>query len=449
MKLVIIGAVAAGTSAAAEARRGLKDAEIKVFEADSDISYVGCGLPYYIGNRVTKRSTLVPRDAAFFKEKHNIEIFTRHLVTELDPDKKQITVENLETGESFSESYDKLVLATGASSFVPPLPGIDKENVFALRSAGDADKIRDFILSRRPRNAVIVGTGFIGLEVAENLLMRGIHTTLVELAPQVMPALDSDMADLVREHIEAQGVDVITGDSVASLEGGRFATKAVLKGGTELAADMIIMAVGVRPNVSLARQAGLNLGATGAIAVNKAMETSVADIYACGDCAESYSVVTGKPFYRPLGSTANKMGRVVGIQVSGGSLEFQGGLGTGIFKLFDLAVAQTGLTAKEALKEGFDIVTVKDTRSDKPGYFHGEEMTIKTVADRKTGRLLGAQIIGKAGVDKRIDVVGTAITYGAQASDLMHLDLAYAPPYSTARDPLMYSGILLDKALKK
>lgn len=449
MKIVIIGAVAAGTSAATEARRNAKEAEIKIFEADSDISYVGCGLPYYIGNLVDKRSVLVPRDAAYFKQKHNVDVYTRHQVTKIYPDIKLIDVLNMATSETFSESYDKLVIATGAIPFVPPLAGSEKDNVFSLRNAGDADEIREFIQDERPKTAVIVGTGFIGLEMAENLAARGIHVTLVELAPQIMPALDSDMASYIEEHLRQQKVEVITGDSVISLEGKNLVQKAVLKSGRELLADMVIMAVGIKPNTLLAKEAGIELGATGAIAVNKALETSVKDIYACGDCAESYSIITGKPFYRPLGSTANKMGRVVGEQLTGGTLEFRGGLGTGIFRVFELAVAQTGLTEKEALKEGLEVVAVKDVRMDKPGYCEGEKMIIKTIADKKTGRLLGAQIIGKEGVDKRIDVVATAITFGAKAEDLMHIDLAYAPPFSTARDPLMYSGILLDKALKK
>lgn len=449
MKIVIIGAVAAGTSAATEARRNSKEAEIKIFETDGDISYAGCGLPYYIGNLIAKRSELVPRDAAYFKRKHNVDVYTGHRVTKIYPDKKIIDVLNMATSETFSEFYDKLVIATGAIPFVPPLAGSEKDNVFPLRTAGDADEIREFIQDERPKTAVIVGTGFIGLEMAENLAARGIHITLVELAPQVMTALDSDMAYHIEEHLRQQKVEVITGDSVVSLEGKNLVQKAILKSGRECSADMVIMAVGIKPNVALAKEAGIELGVTGAIAVNKSLETSVKDIYACGDCAESYSIITGKPFYRPLGSTANKMGRVVGEQAAGGSLEFHGGLGTGIFRVFELAVAQTGLTEKEALKEGLEVVAVKDVRIDKPGYCEGEKMIIKTIADKKTGRLLGAQIIGKEGVDKRIDVVATAITFGAKAEDLMHIDLAYAPPFSTARDPLMYSGILLDKALKK
>ena len=449
MEIVIIGAVAAGTSAATEARRHLKEAEIKIFETDNEISYVGAGMPYYIGGMVAQRSTLVPRDTAFFKQKHNIDIYTRHSVKTINPEQKNILVENLATGETFVENYDKLVLATGAVPFVPPIAGIEKENVFVLRSAGDADRIKDYMQSRKPKTAVIVGTGFIGLEMAEILAENGISITLVELAPQIMPALDSDMSDYIEAHLREQKVEVIKGDSVVSVISENMIDEVVLKSGRKCQADMVIMAVGIRPNVALAKNAGIEVGPSGAIAVNDLLETSVKDIYACGDCAESYSIVTGKPFYRPLGSTANKMGRVVGEQVAGGRLKFRGGLGTGIFKVFELTVAQTGLTEKEALKEGLQIQVIKDVRLDKPDFYNGKEMVIKTIADKNTGRLLGAQIIGKAGVDKRIDVLVTAITFGAQAEDLMHLDLAYAPPFSTARDPLMYTGILLDGALKK
>ena len=285
--------------------------------------------------------------------------------------------------------------------------------------------------------------------MAEILAENGISITLVELAPQIMPALDSDMSDYIEAHLREQKVEVIKGDSVVSVISENMIDEVVLKSGRKCQADMVIMAVGIRPNVALAKNAGIEVGPSGAIAVNDLLETSVKDIYACGDCAESYSIVTGKPFYRPLGSTANKMGRVVGEQVAGGRLKFRGGLGTGIFKVFELTVAQTGLTEKEALKEGLQIQVIKDVRLDKPDFYNGKEMVIKTIADKNTGRLLGAQIIGKAGVDKRIDVLVTAITFGAQAEDLMHLDLAYAPPFSTARDPLMYTSILLDGALKK
>ena len=449
MKIIIIGGVAAGTSAAAKARRNNEEAEIKIFDADQDVSYSGCGLPYYIGAEIKGRGQLVPRDAQFFKQKYNVDVYTGHRVLNIEPHTKVITVQNLATQESFTEYYDKLVIATGASPVILPTDGSDKANVFHLRNVVSADHIRKHVVEAKPRTAVIVGSGFIGLEMAENLAALGIHVTVVELASHIMPALDSDVAVYVEDYLREKGIALITNDSVVSFQGSPVVDKAVLNSGHELAAEVIVMAVGVRPNVSLAQTAGVELGVTGAIAVNSKMETNIADIYACGDCAESYSLITGKAFYRPLGSTANKMGRIAGDQMTGGDLEFRGGLGTGIFKVFDLTVAQTGLTEKEAKREGYEVVVCHNIKLDKPEYFHGQEMIIKAVADKATGRVLGAQIVGKAGVDKRIDVLVTAITFGAKAEDLFHLDLAYAPAFSTTKDPVMYTGMILDNALRR
>ena len=444
MKIVIIGAVAAGTSAAAKARRNNENAEIKIYEMDSDISYSGCGLPYYIGTEVEHRSELVPRDTDFFKKKYNVDIYTRHRVLEIDPAAKLLTVENMSTGQVFQDSYDKLVLSTGARPVIPPIEGIDRPNVFTLRNVASADRIRKFIIDHSPSTALIVGTGFIGMELAENLTARGIRVTMVEMADHVMASLDKDIAIYLEKHLNEKGVSLFLNDSVVKL-----GDKAVLKSGGTVDADLVILSIGARPNTELAVKAGIAIGTTGAIEVNKKMQTSFEDIYACGDCAESYSLITGKPIYRPLGSTANKMGRIVGEQLGGNTLEFKGILGTGIFKAFELTVAQTGLSEKEALAEGLDVVTCYNMKYDKPEYMHGHEMLIKAVADRNTGKLLGAQIIGKAGVDKRIDVFVTAISFGAKVEDLFHLDLAYAPPYSTAKDPVMYTGMILDNAINK
>lgn len=449
MKIIIIGGVAAGTSAAAKARRNNEQAQITIFDADQDVSYSGCGLPYFIGTEIKSRSQLVPRDAHFFKQKYNVDVHTGHKVLDIDPHNKVVTVQKLANQEIFTAAYDKLVMATGASPVILPVDDSDKTNVFHLRNVVSADDIRKYIVEAKPRTAVIVGSGFIGLEMAENLTALGIRVTVVELASHVMPALDGDVAVYVEEHLREKGIECITNDSVVSLAGSPMVNKAVLQSGREVVADMIVMAVGVRPNVSLAQTAGIALGVTGAIAVNSKMETNIADIYACGDCAESYSLITGKAFYRPLGSTANKMGRIAGDQVTGGDLEFRGGLGTGIFKVFDLAVAQTGLTETEAKRAGYDAVVCHNIKPDKPEYFHGQEMVIKAIADKKTGRVLGAQIVGKSGVDKRIDVLVTAITFGAKAEDLFHLDLAYAPPFSTTKDPVMYTGMILDNAMRR
>lgn len=449
MKIVIIGAVAGGTSAAAKARRNDENAEIKIFDMDYDISYSGCGLPYYIGEEIQDREDLTPRNAEFFKKKYNVDVFRRHEVLNINTEDKALTVKNLDTNDVFTESYDKLVIATGAKSIVPNMPGAENSNVFYLRNVKQADKIKEYILTHKPKSAVIVGTGFIGLEMTENLKNLGIEVTLVERLNQVTTGLDSDMAVHVEKYLKGKNINMILGDSVVELKGEPLVKQVVLQSGKVINSDFVIMSIGVKPNVELAKEAGIELGANGSIKVDTKMMTNIKDVYACGDCTESYSVITKKPLYRPLGSTANKMGRIAGDQVSGGNLEFRGILGTGIFKLFDMTVAQTGLTEREVLNEGFETVVCHNIKPDKPEYYHGKEMVIKAVADKNTGKLLGVQIVGYTGVDKRIDVFVTAITFGAKVEDLFHLDLAYAPPFSTTKDPVMYTGMILDNAINR
>lgn len=456
MKIVVIGAVAAGTSAAAKARRNNEDCEITIYEMDKDISYSGCGLPYYIGNEIEDRDEIVPRDAKYFKKKYNIDIFTGHEVLNINPKDKTLMVRNLQTGENFEDKFDELIIATGAKAFIPNISGVNMKNVFSLRNVRNADDIHQFILNSNPKKAVIVGSGFIGLEMVENLKHLSIDVTIVELAEHIMPAMDGDMSIYIEKHLKEKGVDFILGDSVTSiindkneLSKDEIANKIILKSGREIETDIVIMAVGIRPNVDLAREAGVELGETGAIKVNTKMQTNLKNIYACGDCAESYSVTTNKNIYRPLGSTANKTGRIAGDQATGGDLEFRGILGTGIFRVFDLAVAQTGLTEKEALKEGFEVAVCHNIKPHKATYLGGKEMVIKAVADKSSRRVLGAQIVGTEGVDKRIDVLVTAITFGAKVEDLMHLDLAYAPTFSITKDPVIYTGMILDNAIKR
>lgn len=445
MRFVIIGAVAAGTSAAAKARRNSEDAEIIIYEKDSFISYSGCGMPYYIGGEVESADELTPRDPAFFKSKYHVDIFTRHEVLSISPDRKVLTVKNLSTGEVFTDRYDKLVISTGAHAVVPPMKGVDGANVFTLRNISDMNRIKSFIDQARPKSAAIIGTGFIGLEVCENLKRLGIDITLIEKLPQVTPGLDRDMAVYVKEHLEKNSVAVLTGVSAAEITG----SGVVLSDGGTIDAELVLISTGVRPNTELAVSAGIELGVTGAICVNAKMQTSLPDIYACGDCIEQFHAVTGKPVYRPLGSTANKTGRIAGDNISGGNLTFRGILGTGIFQIFGMTVAQTGLSEREARELGYDVAVCHNIKPNKPEYLGGKEMVIKGVADKSSGRLLGAQIVGFDGVDKRIDVFVTAITYQAKAEDLFHLDLAYAPPFSTAKDPVMYTGMILDNAIQR
>lgn len=445
MRLIIIGAVAAGTSAAAKARRNDEDAEIIIYDKDSFISYSGCGMPYYIGGEVDEAEKLTPRDPAFFKSKYNVDIFIRHEVLSIDANSKTIEIQNLVTGETFTDEYDKLVLATGATSVIPPIEGIEEDYVFTLRNIGDMNRIKGFVNEASPKSAVIIGTGFIGLEVCENLKGLGIDVTLVERLPQVTPGLDPDMAVYVEEHLKKNGIEVLTGATATKIKKNRV----ILADERELQADLVLLSAGVRPNTQLAVKAGVELGITKAIKVNDSMMTNLKDVYACGDCIEQYHVVTKKPVYRPMGSTANKTGRIAGDVVTGGNLRFRGILGTGIFQIFGMAVALTGLSEREAKLEGYDVEVCHNIKPNKPEYMGGKEMVIKGIADRESGRLLGTQIVGDEGVDKRIDVFVTAITYQAKVEDLFHLDLAYAPPFSTTKDPVMYTGMILDNAINQ
>lgn len=445
MRLVIIGAVAAGTSAAAKARRNCEKSEIVIYEKDSFISYSGCGMPYYIGGEVEDAEELTPRDPAFFKSKYNIDINTRHEVLSINPTTKTLEVKSLISGDVFTDTFDKLILATGVKAVAPPIKGTDSSHVFTLRNINDMHNIKDFINANKIQSAVIVGTGFIGLEVCENLKTLGIDVTMVERLPQVTPGLDSDMAVYVQEHLEENGITVLTDTSASEITNDSL----ILSNGRSIKADMVLLATGVRPNVDFAKNAGIEIGSTGSIKVSEKMITSIKDIYACGDCAEHFHLLTGKPAYFPLGSTANKTGRIAGDSATGGDLTFRGVLGTWIFKIFDLTVAQTGLSEQEALKQGYDVAVIHNIKPNKPEYMGGKEMIIKGIADKHTGRLLGVQIIGPEGVDKRIDVFVTAITFKAKAEYLFHLDLAYSPPYSTSKDPVMYTGMILDNIISR
>lgn len=389
MRLIIIGAVAAGTSAAAKARRNDDRAEIVVYERDKDISYSGCGLPYYIGGEIESLEELTPRDASFFKSKYDVDIKVQHEVLSVDADRKAVIVKNLMDGNVFEDRYDRLILATGASPFIPDIDGIDRSHVFFLRNVEDARKIKGFIDEHAPKSALIAGTGFIGFEVLENLTARGIEVTVVEVADKITPNLDEDMANYLENQLLSKGVKILKRTHIKIIE----PQNATLSNGSIVDADLVIMATGVRPNVALAQSIGAEIGLTNAIKVDRQMRTSVKDVYACGDCIETFSAITGKPVYRPLGSTANKTGRIAGDVVTGGTLEYRGNLSTGIFKLFDLTIASTGLSEREAINEGYEIEIVHNIKPDKPSYFHGEEMVIKAIADRKSMRLLAFKLL--------------------------------------------------------
>jgi NADPH-dependent 2,4-dienoyl-CoA reductase/sulfur reductase-like enzyme/rhodanese-related sulfurtransferase len=445
MRILIIGAVAAGTSAAAKARRNDEAAEITIYEKDKDISYSGCGLPYYIGGKIEDLKELTPRDSKFFKKKYNIDVLTEHEVLKIDLVAKALTVRNISTEDTFIDKFDKLIIATGASPFIPNIDGVKSDNVFFLRNVQDARNIKSYIQQSKPKNAVIAGTGFIGFEMLENLKEQDLNVTIVEKQNKITPNLDEDMAAFLESALLKKNISIIKNSGIAGIQ----KDKVKLDDGREINCDMVIMATGVKPNIALAKEAGIEIGITGAIKVNNRMQTNFKDVYSCGDCIETFSSITGKPVYRPLGSTANKTGRIAGDALTGGTLEYRGNLSTAIFKLFDLTIASTGLSEREALAEGYEIEICHNIKPDKPEYFHGKEMTIKAIADKATQKLIGVQIIGYEGVDKRIDIFATLITYGARVDDLFHLDLAYAPPFSTTKDPVHYTGMILDNALNK
>jgi NADPH-dependent 2,4-dienoyl-CoA reductase/sulfur reductase-like enzyme/rhodanese-related sulfurtransferase len=447
MRILIIGAVAGGTSAAAKARRNDEACDIVIYEKDMDISYSGCGLPYYIGDDSISRETMVPRDAKYFKSKYNVDVLTSHEVRKIYADRKEIEVCNLATNKVFTDSYDKLVISTGATAVMPPIEGLSADNSFVLRNVKSADKIKDYIIENEPRRAAIIGTGFIGLEMVESLVKRGIKVTLIEKENRVMPSLDEDMSFYLEDYLKKKGVKIFLGKQIERVRGSLDDVEIVLDNGVVIEADFIVVAAGIRPQIELARAAGIKIGETGAIWVDKQMQTSIKDVFACGDCAESYFLINSKPIYRPLGSTANKMGRLVGDAIFGKDVAFRGILGTGIFKVFDMTVAQTGMSEEASRKEGLDVIVCHNIKPDRPEYMGGKNLFIKAVALKESGLIIGVQIIGESGVDKRIDVFVTAMTFGAKAQDLFHLDLAYAPPFSTTKDPVMYTGMILENAL--
>lgn len=445
MKIIIIGSVAAGTSVAAKARRNDEDAEITLYNADYDISYSICGIPYFLGGEVDELETLTPRSAAWFKVRYNVDIHTRHEVTSINPEKKTVIVKNLDTNETKEDHYDTLVFATGATPITPKIDGVDRKHVFHVRTIQNTAAINEFMNLNNPKKVTIIGAGFIGLEMAEQLTHKGLDVTIVQRSNQIMPHLDKDMAFRVEEHLRNNGVKLLLNEEASVITEKAVETKS----GKMIDSEIVILATGVKPNTKLATEIGIEIGSSGAIKVNNKMQTNLPDVYAVGDVAESFSLITGKPIYRPLGSTANKMGRIAGDVITGGNLEHKGILGTGILRVFDLTVGYTGLSEKESLAEGFDIEVLHNIKPARADYLGGKELVIKAIADRKTSQILGVQIIGEEGVDKRIDVFVTAISFKARAGDLFHLDLAYAPPFSTTKDPVMYTGMALQNAIDK
>lgn len=444
MKVVIVGGVAGGATAATRLRRLNEHAQITVFERSGYISYANCGLPYYIGGVIEDKEELTLQTPESIWDRFRIDMKVHHEVTDIDTSQKTVTVHNLDTGKVYEESYDKLILSPGAKPVMPNLPGMDNEKIFTLRTVEDTLKIRAFVEERKPKTAVMVGGGFIGLEVAENLCDLGVKVTVVQRPKQLMNTLDYDMATLVHNKLRSKGISLKLGGDVIGFEE-KERLQVLLKDEEPVSADMVLMAIGVSPESTLAKKAGLELGMKGAIVVNDKMETSVPDIYAVGDAVQVKHAVTGNDAVISLAGPANKQGRIAADNICGLDSHYKGSMGSSVIKLFDMTAANTGLTEKAAKDAGIDYERVVLSPASHAGYYPGAKvMTMKVVYEKNTLRILGAQIVGYDGADKRLDVIATAISAGLKADMLKDLDLAYAPPYSSAKDPVNMAGFMID-----
>ena len=445
MKVVIVGGVAGGATAAARIRRLDEQAEIVVFERSGYISYANCGLPYYIGEVIVEPKELTLQTPESFWTRFRVKMKTRHEVTAIYTEHKRVLVRNLETGEEFEESYDKLILSPGAKAVQPRLPGVGLSKLFTLRTVEDTFRIKEYLDTRKPKSAILAGGGFIGLEMAENLRRLGLEVIIVQRPQQLMTPFDPDMAAFIHARMRKEGIKLLLGHTVEGFEEKAEGVNVLLKGEEPLYADMVILAIGVAPDTALAKEAGLELGIKGSIVVNDRMETSVKDIYAVGDAVQVKHSVTGEDALISLAGPANKQGRIAADNICGKDSRYSGSQGSSVIKVFDMTAAVTGISETRARKAGLDVDKVILSPMSHAGYYPGGKiMTMKVVFEKQSCRLLGAQIIGYEGVDKRIDVLATAIHAGVKADSLMDLDLAYAPPYSSAKDPVNMAGFMID-----
>ena len=449
MKVVIVGGVAGGATAAARIRRLDEQAEIVVFERAGFISYANCGLPYYIGGVIEDPEELTLQTPESFFSRFRVNMKVRHEVTAIHPARKSVSVKNLETGEEFVESYDKLILSPGAKPTQPRLPGVGLDKLFTLRTVEDTFRIKEYINTHHPKSVVLAGGGFIGLELAENLRELGMDVTIVQRPRQLMNPFDADMASFIHAEVRKHGVKLALGYTVEGFEEKDGGVNVLLKDNAPLHADIVVLAIGVTPDTALAKEAGLELGIKGSIVVNDRMETSVPDIYAAGDAVQVKHSVTGEDALISLAGPANKQGRIIADNICGGDSHYLGSQGSSVIKVFDMTAATTGINETNAKKAGLDVDTVILSPMSHAGYYPGGKlMTMKVVFEKETYRLLGAQIVGYEGVDKRIDVLATAIHAGLKATQLKDLDLAYAPPYSSAKDPVNMAGFMIDNISK-
>lgn len=450
MKIVIIGGNAAGMSAASKARRNDPDAEIIVLEKSGDISYGACGLTYFISGEIEKAESLIAVPYQEFIEKRKIDVRLHHEALAFDAHKKLIQVKDVVNKRVYTLDYERLIICSGASSVWPEIPGNDLQNVFSLRTLQDGIKIKKFINAQQPANAAIVGGGYIGLEMAEALSKRGVQVHLVEMLPQVMPNLDADMAQIIEEELKTKQVKLYLSNALQALEGGPAVRRAVLGDGRKIDVDMVVLSIGVKPNVDFAVSGGVELGRSGAIAVNEHMQTNLRHVYAAGDCAEGKCRVLNKPTWLPLGTTANKQGRVAGDNATGHKTRFAGITSTSAVKVFDIEAASTGINSAFAGKIRMNVKQVQISSKSRAGYYPGAgAITVKLIFDPNGGRLLGAQMAGKEGVAKRIDVLATALQQKMTVAEIAELDLSYAPPFAPVWDPLLIAAQQAQKLTRK
>jgi CoA-disulfide reductase len=439
-KIVIVGGVAGGATAAARLRRISEDVEVVMVERGEHISFANCGLPYYIGETIKERSKLLVQTVEGMSERFKLDIRNLSEVMSIDPDFKKVMIKNLQTGEVYEETYDKLLLSPGARPIVPPIPGLNEnKTLFTLRNIPDTDKIKDYVDNKSPKKAVVVGGGFIGIEMAENLVDRGVEVTIVEMANQIMAPIDFEMASILHNHLKDKGVKLVLENGVESFA--NEGKKIILSDGTEIDTDMTILSIGVRPENELAKTAGLELGERGGIIVNEYLQTSNPDVYAVGDAIEVVDYINGTKAMIPLAGPANRQGRIAANNMMGKQEKYQGTLGTSIAKVFDLTVAATGSNEKTLKRLGVSYEVAHIHPNSHAGYYPGAApIALKLVFDKETGKIFGAQAVGADGADKRIDVIATAIKGGLTVEDLINLELSYAPPFSSAKDPVNMAG---------
>ena len=445
MKVVIVGGVAGGASAAARIRRLDEYAQIIMIERSGYVSYANCGLPYYVGGVIKEQEELTLQTPESFWDRFRIDVRVRQEVTAINPAEKTVTVRTLDSGKIYTETYDKLLLAPGAKPTVPALSGVSSERVFTLRTVEDTLRIKHFVEDQKPKTAVLAGGGFIGLEMAENLVEMGVSVTIVQRPKQLLAPLDADMASFVHAEMRRHGVALRLGETVTGFRQDGDSVLTLLEESEPLRSDMVLLAIGVTPDTGLAKAAGLELGIKGSILVNDRMETSAPDIYAVGDAVQVKHFVTGQDTLLSLAGPANKQGRIAADNICGGDSRYPGSQGSSVIKVFDMTIATTGVNEKTAKQAGIDCDKVYLSPMSHAGYYPGGKvMTLKVVFEKGTYRLLGAQIVGYEGVDKRIDVLATAIHAGLSALQLKDLDLAYAPPYSSAKDPVNMAGFMIE-----